>query len=329
LISIALDVPGGDLPIAERIKGALASLLLDQELFIVLVGDKNDISLHLNSLNCINHPRIEIVHTTETISMNDAPSSILKDKKNSSLSVATSLVKSKKCHGIVSAGNTGAQMAAGLFQLGRIPGIDRPGIAITIPTESGFCVLIDAGANTDVKPKNLLDFAKMGSIYSKSIYHIVEPRVALINNGTEEEKGNFLTKESFPLLAGQIPNFIGFLEGRNIMKGDADVIVCDGFTGNIILKTIEGTASSLFSQMKKVINQSFIQKIGALILKSTFTSLKEKLDYRVYGGAPLLGISGISIICHGSSDSLAIQNAILLVLKMVKEKTIETISQFS
>lgn len=328
MISIALDVPGGDLPIVERVKGALASLQTDQELCVVLVGNKDDIFSILRSLGVLNHTRIEVVHTTESISMKDAPSQILKDKKNSSLSVATSLVKSKQCSGIVSAGNTGAQMAAGLFQLGRIPGIDRPGIAITIPTESGFCVLIDAGANTDVKPKNLLDFAKMGSTYSKSVYRVLNPRVALINNGTEKEKGNFLTKESYSLLSMEMPNFIGFIEGREIMKGTADVIVCDGFTGNIILKTIEGTASSLLSEIKKNINNSFFRKISAFFLRSTFISLKEKMDYRVYGGAPLLGIAGISIICHGSSDSLAIQNAILLALKMVREKTIETISQF-
>lgn len=329
MISIALDVSGGDLPIEEKIQGALLSLKVNKELFVVLVGNESLILTQLKLFNSLDNNRLKIVHTSETISMNDAPSRILKDKKNSSLAIATSLVKSKECQGIVSAGNTGAQMAAGIFQLGRIAGIDRPGIAITIPTEKGFCILIDAGANTDVKSKNLLDFAKMGLIYSKTVYQIEKPTVALINNGAEEEKGNFLTKESFPILSKEIPNFIGYIEGREIMKGEVDVIVCDGFTGNIILKTIEGTASSLFSQIKKGINQSLVQKIAALFLRKTFLSLKRKMDYRVYGGAPLLGINGVSIICHGSSDSLAIQNALLLASRMIKQKTIESISLLS
>jgi glycerol-3-phosphate acyltransferase PlsX len=261
--------------------------------------------------------------------MDDAPSRILKDKKDCSLSIATSLVKTNDCQGIVSAGNTGAQMAAGLYQLGSISGIERPGIAITIPTENNFCVLIDAGANPDVKTKNLLDFAKMGSSFCKTVYKIENPRVALINNGTEEGKGNLLNKTSFPVLKNEVPNFIGYIEGREIMKGSADVIVCDGFTGNIILKTIEGTASSVFSLLKKNINQSPFQKIGAIFLRKTFSTLKQKMDYRIYGGAPLLGLKGVSIICHGTSDSLAIQNAILLATKMVRQKTIDSISQFS
>jgi phosphate acyltransferase len=329
LISIALDVSGGDLPYEERIKGALLSLQLDKELFIALVGNETFILPIVKSSFKIDPNRFKIVHTSESISMSDAPSRILKDKKNSSLSIATSLVKQKECQGIVSAGNTGAQMAAGLFQLGRLPSIDRPGLAITIPTETGFCVLIDAGANTDIKPKNLLDFARMGSQYCKTVYQIEKPKVALVNNGTEEEKGNILTKESFSILKKEISGFKGFIEGRDIMKGSVDVIVCDGFTGNIILKTIEGTASSIFSQIKKEISKSLTQKIGALVLRKTFSALKDKMDYRVYGGAPLLGINGISIVCHGSSDSLAIQNAILLASKMVKQKTIDSISHFS
>jgi glycerol-3-phosphate acyltransferase PlsX len=329
LISISLDASGGDLPIEEKIKGALLSLHSDKELLVYLVGNESDINPIIKSFNSPYSSRIKIVHTSEIISMGDAPSRILKDKKNSSLSLATTLVKSKECQGIVSAGNTGAQMAAALFQLGRIRGIERPGIAITIPTEIGYSVLIDAGANPDVKTKNLLDFAKMGSIYCKTIYQIDFPSIALINNGTEEEKGNLLNKESFPVFSSEIKNFKGYIEGRDILKGIVDVIVCDGFTGNIILKTIEGTALSIFSELKKNIKTSFLQKVGASFLRNTFKALKNKMDYRAYGGAPLLGINGVSIICHGSSDSLAIKNAILLASKMVKNKTIETISQLS
>lgn len=329
MISIALDVSGGDLPIEERIKGALFSLDLEKDLSVVLVGDEQSILPVLQANHSENNSRLTIVHTQESISMSDAPSRILKDKKMSSLAIATQLVKEKKCQGIVSAGNTGAQMAAGIFQLGRIAGIERPGIAITIPTEKSYCILIDAGANTDVKTKNLLDFAKMGSIFCRTIYQIEKPKVALINNGSESEKGNLLNKESYPVFQKECPNFIGYIEGRDIMKGTADVIVCDGFTGNIILKTIEGTAQFIFSHLKKGIKSSLIQKLGALFLRKTFKSLQKKMDYRIYGGAPLLGINGISIICHGSSDSLAIQNALLLAVGMVRQKTIESISHFS
>lgn len=328
MISISLDVSGGDLPIAERISGALLALSANQELFVVLVGDEENISSELDTHKNVPLHRLKIVHTTETILMSDAPSRILKDKIKCSLSIATSLVKTKECQGIVSAGNTGAQMAAGLFQLGRLPQIDRPGIAITIPTLQSFSVLIDAGANTDIKPKNLLDFARMGSIYTKTVFKIPNPKIALINNGSEEEKGNSLNKETFPLLKREIPGFIGYLEGRDLMKGVADVFVCDGFTGNIILKTIEGTASSLFLLIKQGIHQSIIQKLGAILMKKTLLSLKEKMDYRVYGGAPLLGINGVSIICHGSSDTIAISNALLLAAKMVSQKTMEYISNF-
>lgn len=329
MISIALDVPGGDLSVQERLIGALNALISEEELRIIFVGNESQIGPLIRSKTRSLSLRTNIIHTLDSISMSDAPSRILKDKKDCSLSIATKLVKENQCAGIVSAGNTGAQMAAGLFLLGRMRGIDRPGIAIPIPTNTGYSILIDGGANTDIKPKNLLDFARMGSLFIETVYGIKQPKVALVNNGTEEEKGNLLTKESYFLLKREIPTFTGYIEGRDLMFGNADVIVCDGFTGNIILKTMEGTAISIFSHLKKEISKSLIQKFGALLLKKTFQSLKDKLDYRIYGGAPLLGINGISIICHGSSDRIAIKNALLLAVKMVRQKTIEKIDSLS
>lgn len=328
MISIALDVLGGDLPDEVRIKGALSALDAEKELFIWFVGNESIILDYINKLRFPFSKRWKIIHNTNNFGMGETPSKILKEKKYSSLSVATSLVKSNDCSGLVSAGNTGAQMATSLFQLGRIAGIDRPGIAISIPTSIGFTILIDAGANTDIKSKNLVDFSIMGQAYSKTIYKTNKPSVALINNGSEEEKGNLLNKESFPILQKEVDNFIGYIEGRDIMSGKVDVIICDGFTGNIILKTIEGTALSILKTLKYEIDHSIIKKIGASFLKSTLSALKKKLDYRNYGGAPLLGINGVSIICHGSSDEVAIKNALLQAFEMVKNKTIESISSF-
>ncbi len=328
MINIALDVSGGDLPFEERILGALKALKENKDLLVTLVGDENLISSYLSKTerDVSTLARIKIVDSKETIEMDEQPSKILKEKKNSSLGVATELVKNGECSGIVSAGNSGAQMAAALFQLGRISSIERPGIAIPVPTINKSIVLIDGGANVEVKPKNLYDFAVMGSIFSKVAYNVEEPQVALINNGTEEEKGNKLTKEAYTLLKNNLPNFIGFIEGREMMAGKADVVVCDGFTGNIILKTIEGVGLSILGFLKSDFKKNPIKMLGAFLIKDTLLTLKKKMDYKEYGGAPLLGVNGISIISHGSSDNYTIMNAILLAYKMAKEDIINKIS---
>jgi phosphate acyltransferase len=322
-----LDVPGGDLPEQVKIKGALDALQENEDLSIILVGNQSVISQEIASTPSSLKNRIEIYHTNVTIDMGESPSHILKQKKNSSLSIAVELVKNKQANAIVSAGNTGAQMAASLFLLGRLSSIDRPAIAITVPCMNGSFVLLDAGANTDLKAQHLFDFARMGYAYAKIFYHKDQPSIGLLNNGTEKEKGNKLTKEAFPLLS-QLPSFYGFIEGREMMDGLCDVVVCDGFTGNIVLKTIEGVAQSLMSWLKEELRGSVTRKIAALFLKASFRKLKHKLDYRVVGGAPLLGVNGISIICHGSSDALAIKNAILLATKLHQESLINQISSF-
>jgi glycerol-3-phosphate acyltransferase PlsX len=328
LINISLDVSGGDLPFEERVLGALKALRENKDLSVTLVGDENLIGPYLSKTENDSTilDRIKIVDSKETIDMDEQPSKILTEKKKSSLGVATELVKTGECSGIVSAGNSGAQMAAALFQLGRISSIERPGIAIPVPTIDKSIVLIDGGANVEVKPKNLYDFAVMGSIFAKVAYNVKEPKIALINNGTEEEKGNKLTKEAYILLKNNLPDFIGYIEGREMMAGKADVVVCDGFTGNIILKTIEGVGLSILRFLKNDFKKTPIKMLGAYLLKDTFLTLKKKMDYKEYGGAPLLGVKGISIISHGSSDNFAIKNALLLAYKMAKEDIINKIS---
>jgi len=326
LIDIALDVLGGDLAPEIRLLGAIEALKEDRDLSLSLVGNKEMIENFLTkNLSDALTKRVKIINSNELIEMNEPPSKVLKEKRISSVSIATKLVSDGLSNGIVSAGNTGAQMATGIFQLGRISSIERPGIAITLPTEKGPIVLIDGGANVDVKPRNIVEFGIMGYIFAKTAYNIEKPKVALINNGTEEEKGNKITKESYSMLKDKLSSFIGYIEGREMMKGKADVVVCDGFIGNILLKTIEGVGLSIISILKSDINKSILKKFGALFLKSTFKKLKNKMDYREYGGAPLLGIKGISIIAHGSSDNTAIKNAIKLAVKMHKEKIIALI----
>lgn len=329
MINIALDVPGGDFSQKERIIGAVEALKESKNLKVFLVGDSKLIEGYFTELKLDSKllSRLEIVESKEILEMDEQPSRVLKEKKNSSIAIATELVRNGKCSGIVSAGNSGAQMAAALFQLGRISLIERPGIAIPVPTIDKQIVLIDGGANVDVKARNLYDFAIMGGIFSKIAYKVNKPKIALINNGTEEEKGNKLTREAFNLLKNNLPNFIGYIEGREMMEGKADVVVCDGFTGNVILKTIEGVGLTILSFLKKDFKKDPLKKCGALLIKDTLFTLKKKMDYREYGGAPLLGVNGISIISHGSSDSLAIKNAILLAEKMAEEKIIEKISQ--
>lgn len=328
MINIALDVPGGDLPEKERTLGAVEALKENKDLKVFLVGNIDLIKRYLDELKVDSKlkERIEIVDSKDVITMDDLPSIVIKEKKNSSIAIAIDLVRNGKCKGVVSAGNSGAQMAASLFQLGRISLIDRPGIAIPVPTIDRPIVLIDGGANVDIRAKNLLEFAVMGGIFSKVAYGVNEPKIALINNGTEEEKGNKLTKEALILLKNNLPNFIGYIEGREMMDGIADVVVCDGFIGNIVLKTIEGVGLSILTFLNNEFKKSPLKLIGASLLKDTLLTLKKKMDYREYGGAPLLGVNGISIISHGSSDSTAIKNAILLAKKMAENNIIEKIS---
>jgi len=322
---IAVDAMGGDYAPSEIIRGALEALALDKDLHIVLVGHENEIKRHLPAeILKTGESQISIVHCGEVIGMDEHPATAYRRKKNASITVATRMVKEKHTQAVVSAGSTGAQMVAALFGLGRLEGIDRPAIGTVLPTLQGHALLLDAGANADCKPDNLVQFAKMGKVYAEKILGISNPRVALVNIGEEETKGNELTIKTYELLKMQPGlNFTGNIEGRDILSGKANVLVCDGFVGNTILKVVEGTASALFTLLKEELTSGVKNKIGAYLLKPGLKKFKARLDYAEYGGAPLLGVKGVSIICHGSSKAEAIKNAIRVAKECVESNFVQ------
>lgn len=304
---IAIDAMGGDNAPKAIIEGSLDAIA-EYGIDIFLVGLKNEIISILGD-NARN-PNVHIVEASEIIGNEENPVSAIKRKKNSSMVLGLNLVKDKTCDAFLSAGSTGAFLAGSLLRVGRIKGIDRPALSPVLPSMKGGFMLIDAGANVDCKPKNILQFAQMGSIYMEKVAGIASPKVGLLNNGTEEGKGNELTKQSFELLKNCNINFIGNIEARDIVNGICDVCVCDGFVGNIVLKNTEGLAQGIMSMIKEEITKSTKSKIGALLIKNSLISLKKRFDYKEYGGAPFLGINGIMIKAHGSSDKKAIKNAI-------------------
>lgn len=323
---IAVDAMGGDHAPAEIIKGALDAVRYTDDIHIVLVGQEEIIKKHLPG--SFDPQRISLVHCAEVITMDDHPATAYRKKKDASITVASRLVKEGKADAVVSAGSTGAQMVAGIFAIGRLPGIDRPAIGTVFPTLQGPKLLLDAGANADCKPENLVQFAAIGNVYAQRILGIKEPRVALISNGEEPAKGSELVIKTHEVLK-TIPglNFIGNIEGRDILSGKSDVMVCDGFVGNTILKVLEGTAAAIFTLLKEEISRSPRNKIGAFLLKPAFKGLKKRMDYSEYGGAPLLGIKNVSIICHGSSKAPAITNAIYAAVDCLRKDLIGALNQ--
>ncbi|PKM89282.1 MAG: phosphate--acyl-ACP acyltransferase [Firmicutes bacterium HGW-Firmicutes-12] len=324
---IAIDAMGGDHAPDEIIKGSLAALEENKDLHIILVG-KEAIIKPLVPLDLLagNNARIAIHNCEEVIGMNEHPATAYRRKKDASITIATKLVKEKKADAVVSAGSTGAQMVTGLFGLGRLKGVDRPAIVIALPTLNGPKVMLDVGANADCKPENLVQFAQMGSRYAQEIMGIKKPQVGLVNIGEEETKGNELTIKTYELLKeNKRIDFKGNIEGRDILAGKADVMVCDGFVGNIILKVIEGTAGTLFSLLKEEFTRDLKSKTAAFFLKPGLKKLKGRLDYAEYGGAPLLGVNGVSIICHGSSKAAAIKNAIRVAQDCVRNNFVQSL----
>lgn len=323
---IAIDAMGGDNAPQEIIQGALEALKLNTDIHIILVGQEEEIKKYLPGN--VTPVRVSIVHCTEVIAMHDHPATAYRRKKDASITVATRLVKEGKADAVVSAGSTGGQMVAALFGLGRIEGIDRPAIGTVFPSVKGPKLLLDAGANTDCKPENLLQFAQMGRVYAQQILGIKDPKVALISNGEEPTKGNELTIKTHELLkVSSGLNFTGNIEGRDVLSGKSDVMVCDGFVGNTILKVLEGTASTIFTLLKEEINKSTRSKLGALLMLPAIKGLKGRMDYSAYGGAPLLGVKGVSIICHGSSKSPAIMNAIRVASDCVQNDFVGALAQ--
>src|SRR3954452_12854280 len=322
-MKIAIDAMGGDHAPREIVLGALKAIDTYPDVEITLVGDENKINPYVKDLN-----RISIIHTEEVITGTDEPVRAVRRKKNASMVLAAKEVVEGRADACISAGNTGALMAAGLFIIGRIKGIERPALTPTLPTINGEgFVLLDVGANADAKPEHLVQYALMGSIYSEKVRGIQKPRVGLLNIGTEEKKGNELTKHSYDLLKVEDIHFIGNVEARDLLNGVADVVVTDGFTGNMVLKTIEGTAISIMKMLKTSLMSSVKSKLAAAVLKPNLYQLKSKMDYSEYGGAGLFGLKAPVIKAHGSSDANAVFNAIRQTREMIKYQVAETIKE--
>lgn len=322
LTTIAVDAMGGDNAPAVEVEGALQAAR-DLRARILLVGREERIREEL-ARQGVPNPRkqrlhIEIVNATEVITMEDPVAQAVRRKRDSSIRVAARLVREGKAHGLVSAGNTGAVMATAKLVMGTLPSVDRPALAGIFPTLKGNgTVLLDVGANAECKPEHLRQFAIMGGVYSRSILGVRSPRIGLMSIGEEDIKGNDLTKETQNLLKETPVNFIGNVEGRDIFTGDVDVIICDGFTGNVILKTSEGLVAAIMGLLRTELGQTILTQTGAILSRQAFRSVKKRLDYSEFGGAPLLGCKQICVICHGSSTPKAIRNAIRVAREFYK-----------
>ncbi|MEW6067286.1 MAG: phosphate acyltransferase PlsX [Nitrospirota bacterium] len=322
---IALDAMGGDYAPNINIEGAIEVVTNSDDIDIILVGDESVLRAELEGKRFPPN-KISIRHASQAVAMDESPSTAIRRKKDSSIRRGVELVKTGEADGFVSAGHSGVVMGTALLVLGTPEVVDRPAIATIMPTLKNPFVLIDAGANIHCKPHNLLQFALMGSTYSRIIFRRSEPRVALISTGEEDTKGNELTKEAFKLLKEADVNFIGNVDGKDVFTGRADVIVCDGFTGNVILKTSEGLADALIKMLKMEVANLTAGRIGYLLIKPALRNFKKKTDYVEYGGAPLLGINGTCIISHGRSTARAIKNAIRVASDFAKNKVYKLIS---
>lgn len=321
---VALDAMGGDRGPVVNIEGAVAAAR-ELGLSVLLVGNEEELSRSLRR-HSTNGLGITICHAPETVGMNESPSAALRKKKHSSIRVGLELVKRGEADAFISAGNTGAVMATAMVTLGSLPGVERPAIALIVPTLRGQAILLDAGANADCKPRHLLQFAIMGDIYARQVMGKTSPTVGLLSIGEEESKGNELTREAFKELEEERSlNFIGNVEGREVFSGAADIIVCDGFTGNIALKISESAAEFFTVLLKEELEKGLVGKLGALLTRGAFRRFKKRVDYTEYGGAPLLGVGGMCIISHGRSTAKAIKNAIRVAAECVENKVIEHI----
>ena len=319
-MKIALDAMGGDFGPPNVVAGAALALREYSHIRkLFLVGDTAQIEAELRKLGC-NDSRIEIVHSTQVVDMSDSAWSAVRRKKDSSVSRAVDLVKHGQANAIVSAGHTGAAVAASMIKLRTLPGIYRPGIAAVLPTETNVFVLMDAGANIDARPEHLLQYAFMGSVYSSHVLGYKNPTVGLISLGEEDVKGNEMTKEVFKMLKKSSLNFVGNIEGRHLFEDPVEVVVCDGFVGNVILKTCESISVAIFQWLKHELSRTPMRKLGAFLARESFRSIKDKTNYEEYGGSPLLGVNGICIIAHGSSTPLAIKNALRVAAESIEHQ---------
>ncbi|MFB5067099.1 MAG: phosphate acyltransferase PlsX [Candidatus Wallacebacter cryptica] len=324
-MKIAVDGFGGDYAPEQIVMGCLQAASMDG-IPILLTGDEKVLAPMIAGKP--GSELIEIVHASEQIGMDESPVEAVRTKKDASINVAARLVKQGDAVGMVSAGNTGACMAAALFGIGRIKGIERPAITSLMPTVKGVCLMVDVGANVDCRPSQLVQFAYMGAIYAERVLGRTRPKVGLLNVGEEPSKGNEAAQKTYAELIedGNI-NFIGNIEGRDIPTGEVDVVVCDGFVGNIVLKFAEGLGTGLFSMLKDELTASLPRKLAALVLKPGFANIKKKMDYTEYGGAPLLGVKGAVIVAHGSSNQKAIRNAIRVAREAAENQVVEAIAE--
>ncbi len=323
---VIIDAMGGDNAPVETVKGCvMAANELDVE--IILVGKEKVLEEQLKNYK-YPQDKISIVNAEEVITNDDTPTKAIRQKMGSSMVIGFKMLKKKEGEAFVSAGNTGAILSGALLKIGRIKGIDRPALTPIIPTNKGCSILVDAGANTVCKPLNLLQFGIMGSVYMKKVMDISSPKVGLINVGTEEGKGPDLIKASFSMLKGSPINFIGNIEAREIPDGNVDVIVCDGFVGNVILKFMEGMGIAFYSNIKKIFTRNLFSYLGALMVKKGLKEFKKKMDYTEHGGAPLLGIDGVVIKAHGSSNAKSFYYSIAQAKKFAESGVINEIKEY-
>ena len=322
MVTVAVDAMGGDYSPTEVIKGALDALKRDEGIKVILVGQREALEGKIPEEY---KDRCSAVYSTEVIGNDEAPVAAIRSKKDSSIVVGMNLVKEGNADAFVSAGSTGAVLVGGQLIVGRIKGILRPALAPLLPTEKGVSLLIDCGANVDARPEHLIQFARMGALYMEKVIGIKNPRVGIVNIGAEEEKGNALVKDTMPLLRKcDDINFIGSVEAREIPKGGADVIVCEAFVGNVILKLYEGVGSTLLGKIKEALTKTVFTKLGALIIKSSLKETLKSFDASQYGGAPLLGLNGLVVKAHGNSKANEISNSILQC-KSFKEEALSEI----
>jgi glycerol-3-phosphate acyltransferase PlsX len=322
-MKVALDAMGGDHAPAVNIGGAIDALRYYPKLqHLYLVGDESQLKLECAKQGLdLGDTRVSIVHAAEAISMSEPGAKSVRRKKQSSINIAMEMVKEGRADAFVSAGNTGAAVASATLKLRTLPGVDRAGIATAIPNEHGLCHILDAGANPEAKPEHLVAYAVMGTAFARNVLGVKNPRVGLMSNGEEDEKGTTFTKETFRLLK-ETPGieFVGNVEGRDLFETELDVVLCDGFVGNVMLKTVEATAKAVSKWLKAEIKGNPLRLCGAMLAQGAFKALKEKSSYETYGGSPLLGVNGVVIIAHGSSSALAIRNAVRVAMETVSVK---------
>ena len=327
MTKVVLDAMGGDNAPHEIVKGAIEAIQKRDDIHVILTGKEDVINKELAGYT-YNKEQISVVHAEEIIETAEPPVMAIRRKKDSSIVVGMKLVKDGEADAFVSAGSSGAVLVGGQLLVGKIKGVERPPLAPLIPTEKGFSLLVDCGANVDARPSHLVQFAKMGSIYMEHVMGVKKPKVAIVNIGAEEEKGNALVKETFPLLKEcQDINFIGSIEAREIPHGQADVVVCEAFVGNVILKLYEGVASALVSKVKDGMMTSLRSKIGALLVEPALKSTLKAFDASAYGGAPLLGLNGLVVKTHGSSTSKEVCNSIIQCVTFKEQRINERIRE--